>query len=248
MYTTYRQSLLYFKGDWSKKVTKMKFDEFMEEVQNDILQDKVEKYWKLYGKQALAVVGVILGASVLFTLQKNREEKVNQTSSDKLVSAQNALAEAKFDEAQTLLDDLSATAYASYKTLSLFNKAGVLLKKNAPKSEVIAVFKSIEESKDLEDDFKMLAKLLRFSHELGDMDVKAPEFEQMRLEVDKLSKQETSWVYLAKELKGLILFRVQASTEAAEIFVQLIQDPKTPQAIKLRSQLMTQILAAKVTK
>lgn len=221
----------------------MKFDEFMEEVQSDILHAKYEKYWKLYGKYVLGAVSLILGVSVVYTLKMNREEKVNLLSSDKLVSAQNAIAEGRYDEALTFLNDLDKTAYASYKTLSLFSKAGTLLKKGAPRAEVLEVFKSIEESRDIEENFKTLAKLLRFSHELGDMDVKSPDFEQMRLTVDKLIKEESVWSYLARELKGLILFRVHANNEAGELFVQLIQDPKTPQAIKLRAQLMTQILA-----
>ncbi|CAO4835561.1 MAG: hypothetical protein CNLJKLNK_00473 [Holosporales bacterium] len=226
----------------------MKFDEFMEEVQSDILQAKYEKYWKLYGKYVIGAVALVLGTSVFYTLKGNREEKINLLSSDKLVMAQNAIAEGKFDEALTFLNDLDQTAYSSYKTLGLFNKAGALLKKGAPREEVLAVFKSIEDASNIEDNFKTLAKLLRFSHQLGDMDTKTPEFEQMRLTVDKMIKEETPWSYLAKELKGLILYRVQANNEAAELFVQLIQDPKTPQAIKLRAQLMAQVLAANTKK
>lgn len=226
----------------------MKFDEFMEEVQTDILQAKYEKYWKLYGKYVIGAVAIVLGTSVFYTLKTNREEKVNLLSSDKLVMAQNAIAEGKFDEALTFLNDLDQTAYSSYKTLGLFNKAGALLKKGAPREDVLAAFKAIEEDRNIEDTFKTLAKLLRFSHQLGDIDTKTPEFEQMRLTVDKIVKEDTPWSYLAKELKGLILYRVQANNEAAELFVQLIQDSKTPQAIKLRAQLMAQVLAANTKK
>ncbi|CAO5679263.1 MAG: hypothetical protein NEHIOOID_00236 [Holosporales bacterium] len=226
----------------------MKFDEFMEEVQGDILQAKYEKYWKLYGKYVIGAVAIVLGTSVFYTLKTNREEKVNLLSSDKLVMAQNAIAEGKFDEALTFLNDLDQTAYSSYKTLGLFNKAGALLKKGAPREDVLAAFKAIEEDRNIEDTFKTLAKLLRFSHQLGDIDTKTPEFEQMRLTVDKIVKEDTPWSYLAKELKGLILYRVQANNEAAELFVQLIQDSKTPQAIKLRAQLMAQVLAANTKK
>ena len=228
----------------------MKFDDFMEEVQNDIRQAKVEHYWALYGKQAVAGCAALLVASVFYTLHKNRQENLALSSSEKLVAGQNALIQGRYDEAETLFDDVIKNSPSAYTTLSLFNKVGALLKKNTTESKekAIDVLKQIESSSSVEKEFKTLAMLIRFSHEVGTVDPKSEAFAQMRLKVDEYALKNNTMSYLAKEIKGLMLYKVKAIGEAADIFVKLIQDPQTPQAIKFRAQLMGQILSSKSDK
>ncbi len=68
----------------------------------------------------------------------------------------------------------------------------------------------------------------------------------IRLRLDSLIKEKGAWYYLALELKGVILYKIAAYSESAETFLSLAQDKDTPNALKLRAQLMTQVLASKL--
>jgi hypothetical protein len=227
-----------------------KFDEFMEEVQQDIRHAKIEYYWKNYGKQFLVGCALLLGASVIYTLNENRQEKLSFEASKKFVTAQNALVEGKFDDALLVFEDLTKNAPKTYQVLSLFSKVGVFFKKGTPDaiSAAIESLKQIESSSFVDNDLKQFAKLLRLSHEIGNLDPKNKIFDDIRLDVDKIIKEENCWQPLAKEVKALILYRLGSFVDAAEIFISLAQDPKTPDAIRMRAQLMGQNLASKIIK
>ena len=227
-----------------------KFNEFMEEVQNDMRQARFEKYWKLYGKQFITLCIVLLCFASVYTLYQGRQDKLMFHSSDKFIAAQNAIAQGNYDESLIILDNLSSDATPTYKMLSAFSKVGLHLKKGDKESVKIAIslLKTIESDTKIEKSFRDFAKLLRYSHQLYDLDVLGEEFNAMRLDLDKIIQQETVWSYMAKELKGLIFKRVGSNADAADIFIKLIQDPNTPQIIKLRSQLMGQSISAKIIK
>jgi hypothetical protein len=227
-----------------------KFDEFMDEVQNDMRHARFEKYWKLYGKQVLIACIVLLFFSSIYTFSQYRKEKSYIHSSEQFIAAQNALTEGRYDEALAVFEGLINEAPDTYKTLSLFSKVGVLLKKEseADTKQAIDLLKIIEDGKFVDNHFRLFAKLLRYSHQINLLDHSADEFNQMRIDIDKISQQDSTWAYMAKELKGLLLTRLGSQTEAVEIFIKLIQDEKTPQVIRLRSQLMAQLLAKKLVK
>ncbi|MDP2193765.1 MAG: hypothetical protein Q8K36_04505, partial [Alphaproteobacteria bacterium] len=58
-----------------------KFDEFMNDIQEDMRREKVEKYWKKYGKQAVAVVSIVLATAVGHTLYTNHQTKLTLKTS-----------------------------------------------------------------------------------------------------------------------------------------------------------------------
>ncbi|MBP9752422.1 MAG: tetratricopeptide repeat protein [Proteobacteria bacterium] len=228
----------------------VKFDEFMEEVQQDMRHAKIEKYWKKYGKQAIVVCSVVLGAAVLNTLYENRQDQLSIMASDKFITAQNALIQGKYNDALVIFEDLSKTAPKTYQVLSLFSKVGTLLKQETKETtqKAIETLKEIEASSNVDKDLKVLAKLIRYGQEIGILEKGSSELEALRLSVDGIIKDNTVWSYLAKELKGLILYKVGAEKEAAEMFISLVQDTKTPEAIRLRSQLMAQVLSSKIAR
>lgn len=223
-----------------------KFDEFMDEVENDIRQARLEKYWKKYGKQFVAVCLVLLGSSAFYTLYNNRQEKLSLQSSDQFIAAQNAVVQGNYDEALIVLENIIQTAPNTYKMLGLFSKVGVFLKKDNQEDMVKAfdLLKEIENQSGIDQYFKTFARLLRYFHQINLLDMASDDFNKIRLDIDKVAGEDNVWSYMAKEIKGLILNRVGSHKEALEMFVGLIQDPKTPQIIKVRSQLMAQLLSS----
>lgn len=227
-----------------------KFDEFMDDVQNDMRHARFEKYWKLYGKQSVTVCLALLIFSSIYTFSQHRQEKLSIEASEQFIAAQNALTEGNYDEALIVFESLINKAPDTYKTLSLFSKVGALLKKetDGDTKQAVELLKTIENGKFVDNHFKLFAKLLRYSHQINVLDYKSDEFNKIRIDIDKISQQNSTWAYMAKELKGLLLIRLGSKSEAVEIFIKLIQDEKTPQVIRLRAQLMAQLMAKKLVK
>ncbi len=226
-----------------------KFDEFMNDVQEDIRQAKIEKYWKKYGKQAIFVCTIILGAAVAHTLYKNHYNKLTLATSDKFIAAQNFIASNNLKDALTILKDLSENGSGFYKTLSQFSQAGTLLKQATKEStaEAVLIFHKIEKDTNVDKMYRELAEILRFGHEINSLNGSDKALDMIRLRLDALIKEKGTWYYLALELKGVILHKIAAYSDAAEVFLSLAQDKDTPNALKLRAQLMTQIIASKLS-
>ena len=225
-----------------------KFDEFLNEVQEDMRQAKIEKYWKKYGKQAVFVCTLALGAAVAHTLYKNHQNKLILETSDKFIAAQNFIASNNLKDALTIFNDLSNNGAGFYKTLSLFSQAGTLFKeeKSTATEEGILILKKIENDLSIEKNYRELAEVLRFGHEINNLKGTDKALDAIRLRLETLIKEKGAWYYLALELKGVILYKISAYSESAETFLSLAQDKDTPNALKLRAQLMTQVLASKL--
>lgn len=226
-----------------------KFDEFMNDVQEDMRHAKIEKYWKKYGKQSVFALTVILGAAVAHTLYKNHQSKLNLETSKKFIAAQNFIASNNLNDAITIFKDLSESGTGFYKVLSLFSQAGSLLKKATQEStaEAVLIFQKIENDTKIDKMYRELAEILRFGHEINILTSSDKALDVIRLRLDSLIKEKGTWYYLALELKGVILHKVAAYSDAADVFLTLAQDKDTPNALKLRAQLMTQVLASKLS-
>lgn len=226
-----------------------KFDEFMNDVQEDMRQAKIEKYWKKYGKQTVFACTVILGVAVAHTLYKNHQDKINLKTSDQFIAAQKFIESDNPNDALIILKDLSGNGTGFYKTLSLFSQAGALLKQATKEStaEAIRIFQTIEKDTSVDKMYRELAEILRFGHAINDLNGSNKELDIIRLRLDTLIKEKGTWYYLALELKGVILHKVAAYSDAAEVFLTLAQDKDIPNAIKMRAQLMTQVLASKLS-
>ncbi|HCU06652.1 MAG TPA: hypothetical protein DIC42_03610 [Holosporales bacterium] len=225
-----------------------KFDEFLNDVQEDMRQAKIEKYWKRYGKQAVFACTLVLGAAVAHTLYKNHQNKLILETSDKFIAAQNFIASNNLKDALTIFNDLSNSGAGFYKTLSLFSQAGTLFKQETADAteEAMLILKKIENDTSIEKNYRELAEILRFGHEINTLKGTDKMLDAIRLRLDTLIKEKGAWYYLALELKGVILYKIAAYSESVETFLSLAQDKDTPNALKLRAQLMTQVLASKL--
>ena len=62
------------------------FDEFVQEVENDIRQEKLRDLWDKYGKIASSVIGGVLTIGVGITLWQNHQTDVSLKLSDTLIA------------------------------------------------------------------------------------------------------------------------------------------------------------------
>jgi len=228
----------------------MKFDEFMEDIQNDIRQARLQHYWKQYGKIASGFFTGLLVLSVIYTLYQNHASTVNHESSALYLKAQQALMSGKVDDARAVLKQLGDKAPQSYKMLALFEEAGLHLKEGSKDSikNALDVLKKIEDMPSIDSAFKTVAKLLRYLHSVYTLDKTSDDFQKMRLDLDALIQKQDALSSWAKEIKAIMLYQLGSPKEASELLIQLIQSPDVPQHLQIRAQLFAQHIAQEIFK
>lgn len=225
-----------------------KFDEFLEEVEQDIRNERFEKYWNKYGKIATGFVTGCLIVTGAFMLWNNNRTNQMVTASETLVSAQESLAKNKQDEGLSLLGSLASKAPGIYGILPRFSMAVEYTKDGPNKNinESINIYKGLESDKSVDRNLRDLAKLLRLSLEFEAFGEEQSKIDELRVAIEPLTKSDHPLQLLANELKAIMLYRSGAFNEAGEILIKASQDKKAPEGLRVRAQLMTQMIASKI--
>lgn len=220
-----------------------KFDEFLEEIENDIRKEKFLQLWKQYGKKI--TTGVISCAVIVVAYnfwsyyERNKQAQI----SDKFVTAQEFVAQGKTDQAITLLNTLSHDSKGSYQHLSLFQKAGLLLQENSESKEAIDLYEKLATNTKIDLLWRNLATLLSV---MAKMNQKNFSTEDLLKEIEPIASDQNPWHHYANEIKGILLHNKGESLKALELFARLVQDKQTPSGISMRSRLMVPIVSAEI--
>ncbi|MBX9806138.1 MAG: tetratricopeptide repeat protein [Alphaproteobacteria bacterium] len=223
-----------------------KFDEFLEEVQKDIRQEKFLALWKQYGRIILSGLSGIIVLIVAYNLWCHYDKTKRLEMADKLISAQELIAHGDTEKALVILNNMSTISNKTYQPLAVFQKAGLLLKQGdkAKTAEAIGIYKQLAKNTSIDPLWRDLATFLAV---MGAMDDQAIKPDELIGQLEELTKDTNPWRYFAREMKGVLLHRKGDSSKAAEIFAKLVQDNQTPAGISMRSRLMVQIVSTNMS-
>lgn len=221
-----------------------KFDEFLEEVENDIRKEKLLQLWKQYGKQ---VMGVVVGIVILiagYNFWSHYEQNKRIQMAEKLIAAQDFIGQGETEKAQTILSDLAVESHSGYQSLALFQKAGFLLQLGQKPGDVLQIYEQLSANTKIDPLWRSLATLLGVMVNIDQPNAKV---DDLLVQLSPLTTDQNPWRYLANEMKGVLLHRKGDNVQAAGIFAKLVQDNQTPPGISMRSRLMVQIVSADIT-
>ena len=217
-----------------------KFDEFLEEVQKDIRQEKILQLWKRYGKQAITGISAILVLIVGYNVWGHYEQNQRIQIAEKMIAAQGYIAQGDVDKANTLLLNLSETR-SVYRPLALFQQAGLLVQQGGDKTaEAIAIYTKLASNGKVDPFWRDLATLLSI---MVSIDLPNVNVDGVLAQLEPLTGDDKPWRYFAKEMKGLLLYRKGEIVKSTEVFARLVQDNQTPSGISMRARLMVQIVS-----
>lgn len=223
-----------------------KFDEFLEEVEQDIRHERLEKLWKQYGKTLISAVVGVLAVTAGFMVWKNHQHKQHLILSEQFVGAQNLVAQGKISEAVGVMQALSKASHSGYAVLAKFSEAAILSKEGAKQDVKRAqeIYTSIEQDRTVDKNLRDLATFFIVNLEMDRLPgaADAVAIKKLTEKIEPLAQEGNPWRSVARELKGLLLYKQNKMTEASEVFISLIQDVKSPAELRMRAQLMQQIL------
>ena len=226
-----------------------KFDEFIDDVEKDMRQEKLEKVWKEYGKLISTTVVLIISIATGWVVWKNNVEKELNLTSQKFMKAQDLVERGNVNEGLGVYDSLlnsSSKTYAALariaKTTLLSNKGDEELKKGEELLKTLSTNKSAD---SILRDFATLS-LIRIDLDRTDLktidDAVKSKLIAHTATLDTLSVKDAPWALLAQEIKGIILYSLKDYTKASEIFVKIAQTKDCPRGLLARAEIMSQLI------
>ncbi len=221
---------------------KDKFDEFLEEVEHDIRQERFKQLWEKYGKKASSALTAVLVALVGYSLWSNYQTRELERQSDYYIKAQSYLEQGEPTKALAILKDLNS-GHKTYATFARFSEASVYSTPGDKQDlhKAIELYTEIAKDSKLGEIWRDTAQLqaisLTYEHDASKAETLIPE-------LDALTQEGRSLRALAFEQKGVILYIAGKKKEAAEAFVAAIQVPDAPEGVKLRAQTMAQQISS----
>lgn len=221
-----------------------KFDEFLDEVENDIRQERYEKLWKTYGKHVSTGITAILVVLAGYSLWTNHKSREHTKNSEYYLEAQQLLAAGKNDQALSSFRSISSDN--TYEPLAKFSEAAILTAENNENKNIdqaIALYDELAQNTHIEDLWRSIAALESIRLQFDQNPTKA---EDLFPALDPLCKEGVSIRPLALEQKAYMLQKLNKNTEAADIYAEIIQIKDAPDGVATRAQIMSEKLASKI--
>lgn len=223
------------------------FDQFMQEVESDLRQEKFEQLWKKYGKSISIGFGVIIALSLGFNLWQNYQIKQRDIISQQFVSAQNLIFSKKIGDALSAMEGIAKSSHQTYATLARFNIASILQMETGHKdlNKAEAIYKELMDDRRVDHVFRELSTIQYVSLCLNRNNTN-DELEALLKMLESCTREAAPYYHLALELKGMIELRQKNYEKASETFVSIAQDKKSPKDLRLRAQVITQNLVSQL--
>lgn len=219
-----------------------KFDEFMDEIEKDIRQEKYMNLWNRYGKIVSGIVLIGLVGFVGYNLWNQYDYNKRSKASDILIGAQDYLAHDRHGEALSALKSLVDNAIAPYDILAKVNEAGILsLGDENQKQQAVKLYQAILDTKGVDPVWYDLATYQKVALQVDQTGI---DIDTLLAELNGVDQESSPLASLVLELKAVVLFKKGDKTQAGEIFVKLAQSKTAPEGIVMRSQLMAQVISA----
>lgn len=222
-----------------------KFDEFLEEVENDIRQERLLNLWKKYRKFSAVALSGILFITAGIILWKNYDYNNKVRISEKFISARDLVDKKELTQALALFEQIEKSSNKTYQLLALFQKAAILSELGQPENikKTVTVYQEIAANSKVEKIYRDFATLLEI---ILEADQGNASLTDLITKVTPLTEQSNPWYPMAIELKAILYEKMGNISEAISLFALIVRDPKTPEGIAMRSQLMTQLLSSQL--
>ena len=225
------------------------FEQFVQEVESDLRQEKFEHLWKKYGKSIVIGFAVIIGLSAAFNFWQHHQAKQRDIISQQFVSAQTLLFNKNIGDALSAMEGISKSSHRSYSTLAKFNMAAILRQETGHKdlNRAEEIYKDLMDNSGTEHMLRELATVFYVNLHLDRLkNDNVEELKKLEKLLEPCAKEAAPYRHLALELKAILELRQNNHAKAAEIFVSIAQDPKCPKDLQTRAQVMTQNLASQM--
>lgn len=211
--------------------------DLIQEIEEDMQRQKVEKLWKQYGKFVIAAALAIVLATASIVGWRNYRAKVEEKATAGLMEVMDNKELEKADKIKALEDFAAGNRGESPSAMARLQAAALALKEGN-KDRAVAIYDEL--SKDIKVDplFSRLADLLAVQTLMDSGDPG-----QLQERLKPLTQENSPWINLAKEYSAHLYMKTGDKEKAKKLFQDLAQDKEVPVAIGKRAEDMLKLIA-----
>jgi hypothetical protein len=210
------------------------------EVEDDLRREKAKRLWVRFGPYVILVAVLIVVAVGGWRGWEYWREQQAAAEGDRFVAALKLASENQHDEAIAALNDIATTGSGGYPVLASFRAASELAATKKTE-EAIKAFDAIAAKPGTPALLQQMARL-----RAALLVVDTADLAQMKSRIGDLAETGNPWRHSARELLGLTAWRTGDLEAARGYFQSIADDPETPQSMQSRTQLMQDLIRAKI--
>ena len=207
------------------------------EVDEDLQQERLNRFWKKYRWLVYAAVILILGATAGIQLYQSWRMKIRLSESDAFENAVTNIFAQKPDEAKPVLTQLATSGRTGYKYLARLELAGLAARQNDTQT-ALKEFKTLMNS-DTPESLRAVATLSYVGHQVDTADPKT------LLNELKPFLNNPAFVGLAAELATVLYIRDKQPQEAQKMLQKALALPNLSETVQTRLKALSQIIESK---
>lgn len=212
-------------------------DAFIQEVNEELKNDRMKDIWEKYGLYIVIFVVVVLTATVSFESLRNWHTKKHQNISDRYAIAMAMQNQGKFEQSIKALESIAQDGSSNlYGDIAQIQIANILFEQNKPEQAVQTLERFLNDSGENQQLHDM-ATIKLASYKLD----KAPVAEIEGL-LNPLVEANGNWTSIAQEMLAMLAIREKDLAKSRELYAQIVNNPTTPDGLKSRAQDMLLIL------
>jgi hypothetical protein len=210
--------------------------EIFREVDEELKREQLNRYWRKYGKFAVAgLVLIVLGtAARVGWMEYQKEQRLAE--SERFLAALTLIQEKKSGDAMSSLAALAADANIGYATLARFREAA-LKGRSGDTEAAAAAYDALAKDGGVDPLYARLADLYYVLYKLETADPNA-----LAARLEPLTEADSAWRYSALEMSALLAVRTGDAEASRKNYATLVDDPRTPAGIRTRAAEMLRAL------
>lgn len=196
--------------------------ELVDEVNEDLRRQELEKFWKENGSWIIAgvILAVVFTAALTWWRQYSYDKNMKQTT--------------QMMEVVKTADTEKILAFADHSdkdhaVVARFSAAAIYAKRKDT-DKAVAIYNQIENTTGVDATYRDLARLLSAGQRLGSSDPAA-----LHTDLAPLVKPGNAWRLSALELEALVYARENKMKEPAQDLAEITADPAAPEDMRMRA-------------
>ncbi|WP_161992672.1 tetratricopeptide repeat protein [Aureimonas leprariae] len=219
----------------------MSDETFFREVNEEIRQQRVHDLWKRFGRLILAAaVLAVIAAGAYVAWREYQLSKAN-AAGDRFTAAVDLADQNKPDEALKQLQAIAADGFGSYPQLATLRIASIHARQGDAKA-ALEGFDKVANDANAPKSLRDIASI-----RAGYVLVDTGSLDDVRARVERLSGDAEPLRYAAREALGLAAWKAGKLDDAKRFLQANRDDPRTPQGIALRTNVVLALAEAGTT-
>jgi len=204
------------------------------EVEEEVRQERLQKWWKAYGDYVIAGVSAVAIAVAGYELWKHYQEQQRLKASSQYQSAAQLMLTGQNDLAAQAYAQIAKSAPSGYSHLARMSEADSLLAQGKT-SEAVAIYDAL-----MKDDKAGLGEVARIRAAWAQADTMSTA--ELRTLLAPINDDKSGWRFMAREILAYRTFRDGKTAEAQKEFEALAKANDAPSSVRQRTAAMATLL------